>query len=142
MSRVSEQLTYEKTAETYPSYGYIKLLPQTGSQTETVTVAGAQQTVFEIANNVINLSRSYLTFTMTPAAPGAGVYNWTWKDVIACFQRVELMTTSGIRIVDAQNRSEEHTSELQSLMRISYAVLCLKKKNQQYTNDHNEDSNL
>src|SRR3546814_1440587 len=27
------------------------------------------------------------------------------------------------------NRSEEHTSELQSLMRISYAVICLKKKN-------------
>src|SRR3546814_10404140 len=35
------------------------------------------------------------------------------------------------------NRSEEHTSELQSLMRISYAVFCLKKKKtkkQQYTN--------
>src|SRR3546814_8709310 len=32
------------------------------------------------------------------------------------------------------NRSEEHTSELQSLMRISYAVFCLKKKNyQKYT---------
>src|SRR3546814_8760685 len=30
-------------------------------------------------------------------------------------------------------RSEEHTSELQSLMRISYAVFCLKKKN--YTNN-------
>src|SRR3546814_2338475 len=29
------------------------------------------------------------------------------------------------------NRSEEHTSELQSLMRISYAVFCLKKKNTQ-----------
>src|SRR3546814_6239319 len=28
----------------------------------------------------------------------------------------------------AENRSEEHTSELQSLMRISYAVFCLKKK--------------
>src|SRR3546814_3131954 len=28
-------------------------------------------------------------------------------------------------------RSEEHTSELQSLMRISYAVFCLKKKNNQ-----------
>src|SRR3546814_1026451 len=28
----------------------------------------------------------------------------------------------------AQERSEEHTSELQSLMRISYAVFCLKKK--------------
>src|SRR3546814_10718808 len=31
--------------------------------------------------------------------------------------------------VAEQRRSEEHTSELQSLMRISYAVFCLKKKN-------------
>src|SRR3546814_1574748 len=31
------------------------------------------------------------------------------------------------------SRSEEHTSELQSLMRISYAVFCLKKKNKQKT---------
>src|SRR3546814_3491982 len=30
-------------------------------------------------------------------------------------------------------RSEEHTSELQSLMRISYAVLCLKKKTEKYS---------
>src|SRR3546814_7997052 len=30
-------------------------------------------------------------------------------------------------------RSEEHTSELQSLLRISYAVFCLKKKTQKYT---------
>src|SRR3546814_5590084 len=35
------------------------------------------------------------------------------------------------------NRSEEHTSELQSLMRISYAVFCLKKKKQLKTiNQH------
>src|SRR3546814_6991418 len=32
-------------------------------------------------------------------------------------------------------RSEEHTSELQSLMRISYAVFCLKKKKQKQTNN-------
>src|SRR3546814_7119957 len=32
------------------------------------------------------------------------------------------------------NRSEEHTSELQSLMRISYAVFCLKKKKKNKTN--------
>src|SRR3546814_9619217 len=30
---------------------------------------------------------------------------------------------------EGESRSEEHTSELQSLMRISYAVFCLKKKN-------------
>src|SRR3546814_1667050 len=35
-------------------------------------------------------------------------------------------------------RSEEHTSELQSLMRISYAVFCLKKKKTQQTKKHTE----
>src|SRR3546814_4967198 len=34
-----------------------------------------------------------------------------------------------VRLRGRQLRSEEHTSELQSLMRISYAVFCLKKKN-------------
>src|SRR3546814_9455565 len=33
-----------------------------------------------------------------------------------------------IQTIDGHLRSEEHTSELQSLMRISYAVFCLKKK--------------
>src|SRR3546814_3303712 len=37
--------------------------------------------------------------------------------------------------LDQHRRSEEHTSELQSLMRISYAVFCLKKKK---TRNHNE----
>src|SRR3546814_8749538 len=36
----------------------------------------------------------------------------------------------------AGRRSEEHTSELQSLMRISYAVFCLKKKNTKHNNNH------
>src|SRR3546814_5318618 len=34
------------------------------------------------------------------------------------------------------DRSEEHTSELQSLMRISYAVFCLKKKNKNNNIEH------
>src|SRR3546814_1635886 len=42
-------------------------------------------------------------------------------------------------------RSEEHTSELQSLMRISYAVFCLKKKTirniQHYDKDHQSTTN-
>src|SRR3546814_9255441 len=37
----------------------------------------------------------------------------------------------------AEERSEEHTSELQSLMRISYAVFCLKKKNTSSTDQKN-----
>src|SRR3546814_10166860 len=38
--------------------------------------------------------------------------------------------------IDGQQRSEEHTSELQSLMRISYAVFCLKNKT---SNNKNTD---
>src|SRR3546814_8908938 len=38
---------------------------------------------------------------------------------------------AGIMWATGYIRSEEHTSELQSLMRISYAVFCLKKKNTQ-----------
>src|SRR3546814_4447964 len=38
---------------------------------------------------------------------------------------------SGATLWSWDGRSEEHTSELQSLMRISYAVFCLKKKKQQ-----------
>src|SRR3546814_9297376 len=44
----------------------------------------------------------------------------------------ELRTVPAVPYKNPDNRSEEHTSELQSLMRISYAVLCLKKK----TNDN------
>src|SRR3546814_1576544 len=38
-------------------------------------------------------------------------------------------------------RSEEHTSELQSLMRISYAVFCLKKKKKQHNKNTQPQSN-
>src|SRR3546814_1692426 len=46
-----------------------------------------------------------------------------------------------IVVIACGRRSEEHTSELQSLMRISYAVFCLKKKNnikkvKEYNNSH------
>src|SRR3546814_3681515 len=41
--------------------------------------------------------------------------------------RLLAIPTSRSRVADC-DRSEEHTSELQSLMRISYAVFCLKKK--------------
>src|SRR3546814_12725441 len=53
----------------------------------------------------------------------------------AVFNRRRLVLHQhAIAVVD-ENRSEEHTSELQSLMRISYAVFCLKKKtNQNKTN--------
>src|SRR3546814_5216263 len=52
-----------------------------------------------------------------------------------CFVRAAFEAGIGLdalarlcRALDAADRSEEHTSELQSLMRLSYAVFCLQKK--------------
>src|SRR3546814_3816990 len=51
------------------------------------------------------------------------------------FERPKLPRFSLPRRGLGDDRSEEHTSELQSLMRISYAVFCLKKKKQQIKHD-------
>src|SRR3546814_2049768 len=59
------------------------------------------------------------------------------------------LSEPGSRLADGRNRkagklvsrSEEHTSELQSLMRISYAVFCMKKKQKKPTDqEHNNTS--
>src|SRR3546814_1948954 len=55
------------------------------------------------------------------------------SDAGAAFDLVELGHVGQVIGQPADERSEEHTSELQSLMRISYAVFCLKKKNKTTT---------
>src|SRR3546814_1618614 len=63
-----------------------------------------------------------------PGRPAFGIHIPTVRNSMASIEsdalraRFEMMTS--------RSRSEEHTSELQSLMRISYAVFCLKKKKQ------------
>src|SRR3546814_2042707 len=49
---------------------------------------------------------------------------------------------AGVIGVELLARSEEHTSELQSLMRISYAVFCLKKKNNKNTRTLNNQATI
>src|SRR3546814_2243674 len=53
---------------------------------------------------------------------------WIDRSNIAEMLMIQILLWRGIL---RRQRSEEHTSELQSLMRISYAVFCLKKKNPQ-----------
>src|SRR3546814_4524796 len=60
--------------------------------------------------------------------PKGAIVNFVLKYVKKMVPDYDIPDT--IRFNDALARSEEHTSELQSLMRISYAVFCLKKKNQ------------
>src|SRR3546814_7690518 len=68
--------------------------------------------------------------TMMWAAPAAAQERQSYTipsgDAAQTVQR--LAVQSGVQVMVPDARSEEHTSELQSLMRISYAVFCLKKK--------------
>src|SRR3546814_5770583 len=59
-------------------------------------------------------------------------------DLIASYTEAAVREGWDVTIVssDKDLRSEEHTSELQSLMRISYAVFCLKKKTKNKNNTH------
>src|SRR3546814_8382689 len=58
----------------------------------------------------------------------------------ATFHSIAIFHTGEWRAASSQfsGRSEEHTSELQSLMRISYAVFCLKKKNKNTQNTYHQ----
>src|SRR3546814_9661536 len=56
-----------------------------------------------------------------------------WNEVEAVEERKDAQLA---REVEFAIRSEEHTSELQSLMRISYAVFCLKKKKHKRSQEH------
>src|SRR3546814_6076991 len=59
----------------------------------------------------------------------SNICNWAFGTV-AALAPLSLIESSGIRVACLLMRSEEHTSELQSLMRISYADFCLQKKKQ------------
>src|SRR3546814_5306593 len=64
-------------------------------------------------------------------------YRWAKAGVwINIFNSLAEQSPESMAFIDS-SRSEEHTSELQSLMRISYAVFCLKKQKISTTSDHN-----
>src|SRR3546814_6312241 len=66
----------------------------------------------------INRARSREAFEQVVSIGGQRLAEGRWP----------VLFPEGTRVAPGETRSEEHTSELQSLMRISYAVFCLKKK--------------
>src|SRR3546814_3829924 len=66
----------------------------------------------------------------TCSTPPSIVYPSWW---LSCSTLLSLPPAPRSKLVRTVRRSEEHTSELQSLMRISYAVFCLKKNNNTHT---------
>src|SRR3546814_1863515 len=79
----------------------------------------------ELAVPTYTARQVHYTCPIHPRDRAGGASNQIGRNVVA--SQTEITFTS----LAAFARSEEHTSELQSLMRISYAVFCLKKKNKQ-----------
>src|SRR3546814_1540874 len=100
---------------------------------ENITVTVRVDPLFEPFNLAgLKLRNRFVMSPMTRNFSPGGIPG---DNVAAYYRRrakadVGLIVTEGIGIDHpaALGRSEEHTSELQSLMRISYAVFCLKKK--------------
>src|SRR3546814_985001 len=69
----------------------------------------------------------------TSGAAGSKDHELKGGDCLCRRTRLETRNFQSSLIMERVPRSEEHTSELQSLMRISYAVFCLKKKKQYNT---------
>src|SRR3546814_2425336 len=63
------------------------------------------------------------------------------QDQASAFREWRALGFGKCRLALAVPRSEEHTSELQSLMRISYAVFCLKKKKSTIRHTYHHQSN-
>src|SRR3546814_2878543 len=61
-----------------------------------------------------------------------------WPAWASAFDSAMVKQAACAAAISSSGRSEEHTSELQSLMRISYAVFCLKKKKQKQRREHQE----
>src|SRR3546814_8621733 len=85
-----------------------------------------------------DVSRTFLCGESRPSGEQRRLYGLAWEQIHVNMQL--LQPGLGFReLAERSWRSEEHTSELQSLMRNSYAVFCLKKKTHKTTtNTHNQ----
>src|SRR3546814_5523998 len=76
----------------------------------------------------LKISRAIIPAMDYGAAPARSRASWKKPTRHSARHSTDCRISSLMEMTAGPRRSEEHTSELQSLMRISYAVFCLKKK--------------
>ena len=99
------QVEYVKKILLNPSYRISKLIPLTG-QGLSLGISSTTNTQFELQTNVMNLSRSRLTFDITLPFQSAGAYQWCQADPLALFDRIQLYTRGGISLIDIQGANK------------------------------------
>src|SRR3546814_14198467 len=90
-------------------------------------------TLFPYTTLFRSTGASHPLFGSARVGGSENLYNNPYASMVSGFQQYNTSTLNvQLELKQDFKRSEEHTSELQSLMRISYAVFCLKKKTTQH----------
>src|SRR3546814_4702619 len=101
--------------------------PPRSTRTDTLFPYTTLVRSFHVASDELNGGYGWAVDNVEFTGVGAPVFNTVSVEDRIC------LTPPGGTTGGTTTRSEEHTSELQSLMRISYAVFCLKKKKESTT---------
>src|SRR3546814_8117196 len=106
----------------------IAILIDGGSDKDQYLIVRRWLSLMLLFGAMVGLLAQEVAFASAPAMSSAAVTASQMSD--ECAEMMKAATSQGDKPCKGLtlDRSEEHTSELQSLMRISYAVFCLKKK--------------
>ena len=94
----------DSKAYSAPKYAYRKILQESGSESQTLELASTSESRFELpGTEVFNLSKSFINFSLTIPAQGAAQFNFMHVGGLPFWNRVRLMTRSGVHLCDIPN---------------------------------------
>lgn len=101
MSAIDEALDYSKLDHMYGTYQLTRVVQQTGNQTNSISLQGGMESIFELPPKVWNLSKSYLQFQLNPVSSGTSPhFNWLHIDGVPAIRQIQLFTRSGLYVCD------------------------------------------
>ncbi len=104
-TKVDDSLNYDAYVLQYGTYQLLKINQTSGFQGVTLSVAGGEESEFEIPAKVFNLSKTKIQFTLTPASPpvAAVSYNWMFAEEVPIIRQIQFYTRSGTYFVNVPN---------------------------------------
>jgi hypothetical protein len=100
----SDELVYSKTISAHGNYKYLRIVPIGQGQNPALSLSSTTQTQFELPNNVLNLSRTKLSFDLViPMQASLTMFNNVYANALSLIDRVTLTTRSGVILADIPN---------------------------------------
>lgn len=104
------QLDFKKYEMNAPKYIYANGINQdSGGNTVSATTTGGAESIFTIPTSVVNLSRSYISFTVTAPASAVGKIAWFFTNVASFWRQVQVYPDGGPYLCDL-NYADNYTN--------------------------------